>query len=182
MTRLPSFLPGKVSPFTVRKGVSIVSPREQWSRATLLFSPEARSPAMEERDSLAVGTGCRPTPAPGKGHGTHPAGSDSTTERRASRGLFSAINRNGAGGRRDTGTRAFCPSLSTDWVNRRYIACDLEGRCSDEAVTKGAGLVAWSRRPDIWGARVGIVSPDGGGARDASTFVELRWRICVVTG
>ena len=67
-------------------------------------------------------------------------------------------------------------------MNRRYVACDLEGRYSDEAVTEDAGLVAWSRRPGIWGAPVGIVSPDGGGARDASTFVELRWRVCVDTG
>jgi hypothetical protein len=137
---------------------------------------------MEERDSSAVGTGWRPTPSPGKGHGTSPAGSDSTTERKVSRGPFSAIDRNGAGGRRDTGAKAFCRSLSADRVIRRYIACDLEGRCSDEAVTKDAGLVAWSRRPDIWGARTGIVSPDGGGARDASTFVELRWRVCANTG
>ena len=117
---------------------------------------------MEERHSLEVGSQWRIATCFGA--------------------LSRPFNRNGAGGRRDTVTKAFCRSLSTDWVNRRHIACDLEGRCSDEAVTEDAGLVAWSRRPDIWGAPVGIVSPDGGGARDASTFVELRWRVCVVTG
>jgi hypothetical protein len=137
---------------------------------------------MEEQFSFDAGPGCRPAPAPGKGQWTCPVGSDSRTECRAFQGLHSAIIRNGAGGRRDTVTKAFCRSLSTDWVIRRYFACDLEGRCSDEAVTKDGGLVAWSRRPDIWGARVGIVSPDGGGARDASAFVELRWRVYALTG
>jgi len=78
-------------------------------------------------------------------------------------GFFSTIHRNGAGGGRDTVTKAFCRSLSIDRVNRRFVTCDLEGRSSDEAVTNDAGLAVWPRRPDIRETPVGIVSPDGGG-------------------
>ena len=59
---------------------------------------------MEERHSLEVGTEWRSAACFGA--------------------LFSTIHRNGAAGRRNTVTEAFCRSLSADWVNRRYIACD----------------------------------------------------------